>query len=589
MTDRGVFMRMMLVVLVILTVWVGLGFRLFQLHLGKNGALKARIAQLRHMEKPLLAGRGAILDANRIPLALNAKLKNVWVDPHRILLNRQGEAVSLLLANVLGLDRGKLSRIINQPDRYFEYIKRNVNGDQIEKLQRMKIRGVYLEDTNMRYYPHGSMLCHVLGFTSRFGESFYGIEQRYHGRLKGRSGLQVSLKDAHNIEFYDHRKIPKLPEEGCTIELTIDLQVQYLVEEVLKEVIVASQAQGAWAVVQEVKTGRILAMASHPYFDPNTYQRGSTEEYLNRVIGYTYEPGSTMKAMIFAAALNEKVIDKNALVDCENGCWYYRNRPLRDYHAYGLLSMEDVLKKSSNIGTAKIALLLGEERLENYLRSFGIGSRTGIDLPREEPGIFWPRRKWDGLSISRIPMGHGVAVTALQMVNAYSAIANDGFLMRPQIIDRILNARGGVIMEFEPEVLARPIRGDTAQLLRRLLKRVTEDGGTARRARVPGYDIAGKTGTAEKVVNGRYARNKNIASFAGFIPAEHPELSVIVVVDEPKKARTGGVVAAPAFRDICEPVVRYLNIPPGGVDAVSGLNEQWLTRSTPMENSYSIP
>lgn len=578
MTDRGLYYRMLLIALVIVGAWSYLAWRLAVLHLGDNAELKAKVERIGDAQQPLLAGRGAIVDTHGNSLALNVQLANVWIDPHHVLRNGHGEAVARQLAKVLRLPEDEVRAIVYRPNRKFEYVKRHVGADEIEQLQRMNLPGVHMEDANTRYYPHGPLLCHVVGFTTRYGDSFYGIEQAYNDELQGKAGLSTFKLDGRRAAILD-TVVTIAAEEGCTVELTIDMHVQYLVEEALKTVVMTNRARGAWAVVQEVKTGRILAMASHPDFDPNSFSRGNKEQFLNRVIGYTYEPGSTMKALVFAAAFNEGLLDPYMEIDCEGGCWYYRNRPLRDYHPYGILTVRDVLKKSSNIGTAKIALHLGEDRLDRYLRAFGIGVRTGIELPFEEPGIFWARRKWDKLTVTRVPMGHGVAVTALQMVNAYSAIANDGFLMRPRIVDRVVAADGRVIRETEPEVLARPIRPGTARLMRSLLERVTEDGGTARRARVDGYDVAGKTGTSEKVENGHYVKSKNIASFVGFIPAGDPELAVLVVVDEPQRRRTGGSVAAPAFRDICEPVVRYLHIPPEGLDSVSGLNERWLTQT----------
>jgi len=248
--------------------------------------------------------------------------------------------------------------------------------------------------------------------------------------------------------------------------------------------------------------------------------------------------------------------------DCEYGAWLHCRRLLRDFHPYGRLTVADGLKKSSNILTAKVALTLGDQRLYRYLRAFGLGSKRGIDLPGEENGILHPPNRWSGISSSRIAIGQGVALTALQMLGVVCAIANDGFLMRPYVVDSVSRSGGPLLLKCKPEVVARPITGKTAATMRTLLARVTEDGGTGRRARVAGYTVAGKTGTAQKPVNGVYSSSAHVASFVGFLPAENPEIALIVVVDEPRVKHTGGVVAAPVFSRIAGEAVRYLDIPP---------------------------
>ena len=303
-------------------------------------------------------------------------------------------------------------------------------------------------------------------------------------------------------------------------------------------------------------------MASRPAYDANEYGSADLTAQLNRAIGYVFEPGSIFKAAVVSAALNEGVVSEQDVFDCENGAWLYHHRILRDYHRYGNLTVSNIVKESSNIGAAKVALRLGERRLEEYLRAFGLGRRSGIDLPGEEAGILHGRSRWSALSITRIPMGHEVGVTALQMVNLLSAIANDGVLMRPAVVQRVVHARGGTIREFVPKEIGRPIRPETAQRMRRLLTGVTDGGGTGTRGRVDGYAVGGKTGTAQKPVPGGYSDRANIASFMGFLPAEDPALAIIVVVDEPQPLHTGGLVAAPVFSEIASQAVRYLDIPP---------------------------
>jgi cell division protein FtsI (penicillin-binding protein 3) len=321
-------------------------------------------------------------------------------------------------------------------------------------------------------------------------------------------------------------------------------------------------AKGAWAVIQEVKTGRILALANRPAFNPNEYGAAPDPHHLNSAIGYVYEPGSTFKVATIAAALNERVTTPHTIFDCENGRWHYAGRILRDYHPHGRLSVGDVLKVSSNIGAAKVAMLLGEERLYRYLTDFGFGRKTGVDLPGEEGGILPPVKRWSKLSISRIPMGQGISVTSLQMMNLLCCMANDGNLMRPLVIDRIVTMSGDIVAKPQPYVMSRPISPETAHLMRKLLTRVTEDGGTGTKAVVDGFTVGGKTGSAQKVIDKHYSESASIASFMGFLPAERPEIAIMVVVDEPQPLHTGGMVAAPVFKEIAEKAVHYLDIPP---------------------------
>jgi cell division protein FtsI (penicillin-binding protein 3) len=579
MTDRKLIWRLSLVVGVTCLAWCGLGVRLAALHLGSNERLKERVRRIRHYEKQILVGRGLIYDAENMCLAGTLKTKDIIVDPKRILDQGRMQAVASALTRVLDLKPGHAMKKINRPTRRFEYLERYVHADEFERLARMNLPGVIMRDSTARYYPHESMLCHVIGFSNLEGNGCAGVELKMDRYLRGQPGQRISQRDGRGREIYSQRLLGVEPRKGCNVYLTINMNVQYLVEKALLAAVNEHNAKGAWAVVQEVKTGRILAMASLPQYDPNIYRKSHEDEMLNRVIGYTYEPGSTMKAAVFAAAFNEGVISEHTVFNCEYGTWYYRGRPLRDYHPYGNLSAADVLKKSSNIGTAKIALLLGPARLERYLRDFGMGRRCGIDLPGEEAGILWPHRKWDSLMITRIPIGHSIAVTSLQMVCMYSAIANDGYLMKPLLVDRVVNDQGERVYQGESEVVARPIGLETSRMMRRLLGRVTEDGGTARRARVDGYDVAGKTGTSEKIIDGRYARHANIASFAGFLPAGNPEIAILVVVDEPHKFHTGGRVAAPVFQEIAAQLVQCLTIPPEGRDSVVFSEGEQLTRS----------
>jgi cell division protein FtsI (penicillin-binding protein 3) len=574
MSEKRYVWRVVVVLLIATAVWSGLASRLVLLHLGQNESLRKRVARIRKVEQDILVGRGRILDCNGNILALDLTLRNVCADPKTILEKGHLRFVGNHLARLLDLEPAMVFSRLERPDRRFEYIKMYVHDDVVQQIRRMQLSGVFFEDTSARHYPKGDLLAHVVGFSNLEGVGSAGIEQRMDSLLRGRAGLRISEKDGRRREVYTRRSLEIAPQEGADVYLTLDQNLQYVVEKALDTAVEAHQAKGAWAIIQRISTGEILAMASRPSYDPNEYRRTPQELMLNRNIGYVYEPGSTFKVAVIAAALNEGTVSPETVYDCENGRWFFRGRPLNDYHPYGKLSVADILKKSSNIGAAKVALTLGDKRLEQYLRAFGVGRPTGIELPGEEAGILHPANRWSAISISRIAMGHEVCVTALQMLNMMCGIANDGFVMKPSVVKRVVDARGHTIMEFKPEVFSRPIRQDTARLMQRLLTRTTEEGGTGTRARLDGYLVAGKTGTAQKVLpGGGYSHSANIASFVGFLPSDNPEIGMIVVVDEPQPLRTGGAVAAPVFREIAEQAVRYLDVQPSGVPGFAA-NEQ---------------
>jgi cell division protein FtsI (penicillin-binding protein 3) len=413
-----------------------------------------------------------------------------------------------------------------------------------------------------RSYPQGNSLCHILGFVNHDGIGSGGIEQCMEKYLKGTPGLLESRLDGRRREMLDRRIQEIQPRDGADVVLTIDQNLQYMLEQSLDAAMERHRAKAAMAIIQRIRTGEILAMANRPGFDPNDFRSAQDVQKLNRAIGFVYEPGSTFKVAVIAAALNEGIVKPDTMFNTENGRWLYQKKVLRDYHSYGQLNVADIVRKSSNIGAAKIAIMLGDERMDRYLRGFNIGSRLGIDLPGEEAGILAPASKWSAISSSRIAIGQGVALTALQMLGVMCGIANDGVIMRPYVVKEVVAADGTVLVRREPQALGRCIRSDTAAVMRGILARVTEEGGTGTKAAVEGFRVAGKTGTAQKPVRGHYSETDYMASFVGFLPAEDPELGLIVVVDEPQPLHTGGMVSAPVFGEVAEQAVRYLGILP---------------------------
>ncbi|MBW7908988.1 MAG: penicillin-binding protein 2 [Kiritimatiellae bacterium] len=552
--------RVTVIILLMSAVWVGLGVRISSLHLGDHPRLQTTIDRTREVAIPLLVGRGRILDRNGSVLAADISTRDVAVDPK--FMNEHGfpRFTAQQLSRLLELDPAMVFARIENPKSKYELLKRRVPDDVSQQIQRMKMPGVRCDEVMARVYPHANLMCHVVGFANMEGVGSAGIEQRNDRYLRGVPGFRETEVDGHRREVRSRRKLEIVPQQGGDVYLTLDQNLQYFVERALDAAIASNGAKGAWAIVQRVRTGEILAMASRPDFDLNEFNRVSPDDRLNRAIGYVFEPGSVFKIMVYAAALNEGLLRPDEIIDCENGYWVHGGKGLRDFHPYGRLSATDALKKSSNIAAAKVALRLGEDRLYRYLQAFGVGRATGVELPGEESGILHPRQKWSKLSITRIPMGHEVAVTGLQMLNALNAVANGGALMRPHVVQRIATERGQTIRQSEPEVLGHPIRPEAARTLTEMLVHVTQEG-TGKRARLDGYTVAGKTGTAEKPGPGGYDHKRNIASFIGFLPAEQPELSILVSFDEPQTLTQGGQVAAPVFREIAEHAVRYLDIP----------------------------
>lgn len=579
MTEFRSSLRSHLVAVCVLIVFTALGVRLVNLHAGRNDIYWDLVTSQQTVETEELFGRGRILDRQGEMLAFEQNARHVFISPEDIHKTDKVEPVADLLVSVLDLDRTYVMDRINRRGRYHELIQRFVPEPRARQIEDGKFYGVKFEDSKVRVYTFGERMAHVLGFANWKGVGSAGIEQQFDLYLRGTRGYLEGRKDQKSRELYQQRRLRIEAQAGADVELTIDRNIQLMVERSLDAVMEEYSAKGAWAIVQDVRTGEILGMASRPGYDPMNFIGTEPHRLRNQAISTVYEPGSTMKVLSLAAALEAGVVGPDTLLDCENGRWFYGGYPLNDHASYGHLTVADVLKKSSNIGTAKIAMKMGEKRFEEALREFGIGSKTGIRLPGEEAGIFHPRKHWSKISITRIPMGHGISATALQILNAVCAVANDGYLMRPRIVKRIVHQNGSPVLEYEPEVLARPIGTETARVMQRLMTRVTDPDGTGRRARLEGYPVAGKTGTAQKPEAGGYSHSKHIASFVGFAPSDDPRIGIIVVVDEPTPVHSGGYVAAPVWRNIAAEALPYLDVP--ARPEVEHLAEQNLRRLRP--------
>ena len=554
--DKKPRRRMLRLTVLIVLVWIILSGRLLALHFGPNDERRAEADKNHTKEQKILVGRGRILDTGGHIMAMDLALERVCVDPDAIRKFGNGDQVAAELSRILSTNRALIDARLAKSGRQYEVVGNNISVDTADAIAKANLKGVWFEDISRRFYPRGSLANHVLGFSDAEGIGEAGVERWWNKYLKGVPGLRISEYDGRQRELYKCRLVDLHPQAGNDVYLTIDQTLQFFLEEALDAGIATNNAKGGWAILERVKTGEILAMASRPCYDLNEFGRADTNQLLNRAIGYTYEPGSTFKMAIIAGALNDGIVKPDTMINCENGVWIYCGRPLRDFHPHGMLSVADVLKKSSNIGAAKIAVMCGPERVAGYVKAFCISDRAGIQVSGEEGGIHVA--KWDPITLSRVAMGHSVSVTSLQILDILNAMANGGYMMKPQIVKKVVSTKGETLYSMEPALLGRPVRRDTAQLMCKLLARVTEDGGTAKAARFEGY-----TGTAEKVIPGAgYSKSANIASFCGMVPAEAPEIALIVVMDEPsEREHTGGAVCAPIFRQVMEKAVRYLTVP----------------------------
>ncbi|MDX9868056.1 MAG: penicillin-binding protein 2 [Kiritimatiellia bacterium] len=567
MHDRGIRVRILLVTAALLLALFGLASRLAYLHLANHSKLT------REYRRTLLGLRGRIFDCNgdRFPMAVSLPARQFFLDPQSVKPQHDKKQIAETVATCLGLETDEVYAQFTRKDSRYIKLGISLNDKVFDLLSDPDaISGIGSEDLVCRSYPQGRRMSHVLGFVNDMGVGGAGIEQQFNRYLTGTPGLIEGEKDAGRREIWSRRTVHVPAIAGSDLYLTLDHNIQYEVEQALCEVVEKFEAVGGWAIVQRVRTGEILAMASFPDFAPEQYTEESVDVWRNSALAIVYEPGSIMKAVTVAAALNERIVTPETVIDVGEGCWMYAGKPLRD-HVHGRINVSTALKKSSNIACAKIGLMLGNKRLETYLRAFNFGEKLGIELPGEERGILARARDWDKLKPTRIPIGQGVAVTGLQMISAYSTLANDGVMMKPHLVRRIVSASGETIFEAKPEVLGRPVRPEVARVVREMLRGVTEEGGTGKRASVPGYSIGGKTGTAQKAVPGGYSSTDYYASFVGFVPAGEPVFSVLVSVERPRPQHTGGFVSAPAFAKIAAATARYLEVPP---DQLSEEEEQ---------------
>lgn len=495
--------------------------------------------------------RGPIVDRQGRELATNLKLPSVYAIP-RILGDEDRELLAKDLKHILGLSAEYLQERLSR-DKSFVWIKRKITEQEAAQIEALHHPALGLIEEYRRFYPQGDLLSQVLGFTNVDNDGLEGIELSLNKELRGREGVRYTKRDAlgREIRAFEMKNIPAL--NGNKVVLTIDQYIQYLTERSLEAAYRQWNAKGAVAIVLNPKTGEILAISNRPGYDPNQYEKSTSDSRRNRGVTDMYEPGSVFKIVAASGALNEKLVTPEDTFFCENGQYRYGTRVLRDVHAYGTLTFAEVIVKSSNIGTVKIAARMKPDVLQGYMQGYGFGKLTGVDLPGEVPGYTRPPAQWSNTSPYNIPIGHEVLVTALQMVRAYAVIANGGYLVKPYIVARIEDQFGVVLKEKKPEVLHQVITEDVARTMREILHRVVEEG-TGKKAHIEGIPTGGKTGTAQKVLPGGrgYSHSDFISSFIGFAPVDDPQLVMAVVLDDPHPSYYGGTVAAPVFQEVIE-------------------------------------
>ncbi|KAB2647716.1 MAG: penicillin-binding protein 2 [Verrucomicrobia bacterium] len=580
--NRAIRKRILVTGITLAVCFTGLSARLLYVQVSQHEHYLELGRRKHETRKILTSSRGSILDSTDQVLASNEPVKDVIVDASNV---KEPELLAGLLADALNLDKAELhAKFVKESydpkhkkmtrSRYV-VVQKNVNetvaSGILAKLTALnrdrrdwnQIRGVAFEQSARRIWPNGELLCHVLGYVNSANFGMDGIERSFNRYLQGTNGFRDIERTRTGVEIVSYRGEERAASNGGNVRLTINMRLQTIVEEELNSVVARYRPKSATVIMMDPKTGGILAMANRPNFNPNK-QKGVEESVrLNLAIATQVEPGSTFKIVTMAAALNERIVSLTTPVPCENGYWSWCK--LHDHHAYASLTVKNVLVHSSNIGVAKLASKLGEQKFSDYIYGFGFGQRTGVALPGEIKGEIHPISDWTPISITRMPMGHEVAATPMQIVTAISAIANGGKLMTPQIVQDVTDESGNVKESFPPLLVRQVVSAQVARLVTEALIEVTSPKGTAKAAQVPGFVVAGKTGTAQKLENGRYVNDKSVCSFVGFMPAEAPAFALLVLVDEPRETRhkaVGGLVAAPVFSRISERAAHSLGLAP---------------------------
>lgn len=560
---RAVIRRRIAVAAGVLFLWsAGIEARLVYLQVFEHAELSARAERQQKRTQPLPALRGEILDRRGHVMAYSVDADAIYAIPTEV---AQPESLAAALCGALQdcapKEQQALVDKFRKPRSFFAYVRRQATPEQAKRVAALQLEGVGFMTESRRFYPNKDLAAHLLGYVGTDGDGLAGIEGTYDRLIKGRAGTVLVQTDAKHKVF---SRLEKPPTMGASLELTIDEYLQHVAERELAAGVKWAGAAGGAAVVMDPATGEILALANYPTFNPNSYRSYRDDERRNRAIQDLYEPGSTFKIVTASAALEAGVFTPGEMINTSPGVIRFGSRVIDEAkgHNYGVLSFADVIVKSSNVGAIKIGLRVGPERMTDYVKRFGFGRSSSPDFRGESPGIVWSASKLSDSALASVSMGYQVGVTPLQVATAYSAVANGGELVQPRVVRAVI--RDGMRTVVPRKVLGQVINKETAADLTSIMERVVMDPiGTGENARVKGFRIAGKTGTAAKVVNGGYSSSDYNVSFAGFAPSRNPEFTIVVVVDSPHAVSAyGGTVAAPIFQRIAQAALRHRGVAP---------------------------
>lgn len=562
---RGPLKKRLIVAAACLAAWaVGIETRLAYLQVLHHADLVARAEKQQRKTIDAPAKRGEIVDRKGRVLAMSVDVDTIIADASEI---ADAPATAANVCGALGdCSHEERQRIADKLARHraFEYVRRQVSPQERRRVEALGLDGIGFMKESQRFYPNSELAAHLIGYVGVDNKGLAGLEAAYDAPIRGNNGKVLVQYDARRHVYQN--LIERPPTAGATVELTIDQYLQHVAERELHAGVVANRAEGGTAIIMNPHTGEILAMANEPTFNPNAYREFDDGARRNRAVQDLYEPGSTFKVVTASAAIEEQVMPIDALIDTNPGVLNIAGRPRpvteAGHHNYGVLSFTDVIVRSSNIGAIKIGFRVGTERLSRFVARFGFGHPVSPDFPGESPGIVWDPAKWTESALASVSMGYQVGVTPLQMVTAVSSVANGGEMIEPRVLRAVYRDNRRYVVK--PKVIRRTITRDTAATLTGIMEGVVANPhGTATRAQIPGYTIAGKTGTAAKLVNGRYSTTDYNASFVGFAPSRDPVVAIIVVTDAPHVyPNTGGWVSAPVFKRIAEATLQYLGVPP---------------------------
>jgi cell division protein FtsI (penicillin-binding protein 3) len=541
-------------------IWTGIILlKLFYVQVVQHDYYISRANKQRNAVIPLLPERGPILDRNGRPLAISVPMTSIYGVPESM---KDLDQELKTIAAIVPLD------LRESPDelktRPFVWIVRKVPQQLADKVRKQNLSGVYFTQESRRFYPNKELAAHVLGFVGMDNKGLSGVEYQYDNVVCGVPGKLPVLRDAKKRLLFSTGST--MATVGRSIQLTIDSTIQHIAQEELHEAVQEQQAESGAVVIMNPYTGEILALANEPTFNPNIYKEYSRNRWKNRAIQDYYEPGSTFKPVVATAALDRHLVDPDQVFDCQNGAISIFGHTIKDHKPFGLLTFRQIIQKSSNVGTIKVGMIVGPQSLFDYASTYGFGKKTGIDLPGEAPGIFRPPSKWSAISIGAVSIGQEIGVTPIQILRMMSAIGNGGYLPSPHTVARISDSTGKLQQTVFPQPQALPFSHEAMATLQTFVEAVVDEGGSGTLAEIPGYSVAGKTGTAQVIgPSGTYADGGYIASFVGYVPATKPAFAMIALIRGPKKEHYGGRVAAPLFRKIGQQVLKYLDVPPDQV------------------------